>query len=73
MKCFVIRGAEEMAAYLILGVACVPEGIAEVLSCASGGVDHLERHPRDAKGLVRLVLPVGLCDLLPHDHVEAPA
>lgn len=53
-------------------VASVPQSISEVFSSASGGVDYFEWNTRDAKGLGGLVLPVSLCDLLPHHYIKAP-
>lgn len=51
----------------------MPQGIPQVLARACGGVYHLEGHARVAVCPGGLVLPVGLSDLLPHDHVEAAA
>ena len=51
----------------------MPKCIPEVLARACGRVDHLDGQPRVALGLGGLVVPVGLRDLLPHDHVEARA
>ena len=51
----------------------MPQGVPQVLARPRGGVHHLEGHPRVAIGPGGLVLPVGLCHLLPHHHVEAAA
>lgn len=50
----------------------MPQSIPEVFSGASGRVDDFERNARNAKGLGGLVLPVCLCDLLPHHYIKAP-
>lgn len=61
------------SAHLLLGVARVPQGIAEDFPSARGGVDHFEGDAGDAEGLGGLLLPVSLTDLLPHHHVEPAA
>lgn len=50
----------------------MPQSIPEVFSGAGGRVDDFEGNARDAEGLGGLVLPVSLCDLLPHHHIKAP-
>lgn len=64
--------AGSTSSHLSRSVACVPQSIPEVFSSAGGWVDDFEWNPWDAKGLGGFVLPVRLCDLLPHHHVEAP-
>ena len=49
----------------------MPEGIPEVFSWASGGVDHFNGQARVALGLGGFIRPVRLCDLLPHDDIES--
>lgn len=61
------------AAHLSRSVPCVPQGIPEVFSSTGGRIDHFEWNSGNSKGLRGLVLPVCLCDLFPHDHIEARA
>lgn len=56
--------------YLSCSIPCVPKGIPEVLSWASGGVYDFNGQPRVTLGLSRFVWPVGLCDLLPHYDIK---
>lgn len=56
--------------HLSWGISCVPEGIPEVLSWASGGVNHFNGQARVALGLGGFIRPVCLRNLLPHHHVE---
>lgn len=51
----------------------MPQGIPQVLTRPSGGVNHLDRQARVALSSCRCVGPVGLGDLFPHDCVEARA
>lgn len=44
-----------------------------MLPWTGGGVDHLNGQPWVSLSFGGRVGPVGLCDLLPHDHVEASA
>lgn len=69
---WVMETLEQMS-YLSCGISCVPEGISEVLSWASGGVDHFNGQARVALGLGGFIRPVGLCNLLPHHDVEPRA
>lgn len=50
----------------------MPKSIPEVFSSASAGVNNFERNSRNAKSLGRFVLPVRLCDLLPHHDIKTP-
>lgn len=59
--------------YLSSCVARVPEGVSQVLSRPCGGVNHLDGQSGVALGLSGLTGPVGLCNLLPHHHVEPGA
>ncbi len=52
---------------------CVPQGVPQMLAWPCGGVNHFDWQPWVTLCLGRWAGPVGLCDLLPHDHVEARA
>lgn len=56
--------------YLSCSIPCVPQGIPEVFSWASGGVDHFNGQARVALGFGGFIWPVRLRDLLPHDDIE---
>lgn len=59
-----------MKPYLSRGIPSVPKGISEVLSWTGGGINHLNGQARIALGLGGFIWPVGLCNLLPHHHIE---
>ncbi len=56
--------------YLSWGISCVPKGIPEVLSWASGGVDNFNGQARVTLGLGGFIRPIRLCNLLPHHDIE---
>ena len=58
-------------AHLSWGVSGVPQGVPQMLARASGGVDNFDGQARVALSSCGCVRPVGLCDLFPHDRVEA--
>ncbi len=59
--------------YLSWSVSGVPQGVPQMLAWPCGGVNHFDWQPWVTLCLGRWAGPVGLCDLLPHDHVEARA
>ena len=56
--------------HLSCGISCVPQGIPQMLSWSSGGVDHLDGQAGVTLGFGWVMGPVGLRDLLPHHHIE---
>lgn len=58
-------------AHLSWGVSSVPQGVPQVLTRSSGGVDHFDGQTRVALGSRWCVGPVCLCYLFPHDSVES--
>lgn len=54
-------------------VSGVPQGVSEVLSRSSGGVDHFNGQTRVTLSLSGFIGPVRLRNLLPHHHVEPGA
>ena len=56
--------------YLSCSIPCVPQGIPEVFSWASGGVDHLNGQARVARGGGGVMLPWLLLNWLPHGGLE---
>ncbi len=59
--------------YLSCSVSGVPQGVPQMLAWPCGGVNHFDWQPWVTLCLGRWAGPVGLCDLLPHDHIEARA
>lgn len=65
--------SDPVETYLSWSVSGVPEGIPQMLARPCGGVNHFDWQPWVTLCFGRCAGPVGLCDLLPHDHVEARA
>ena len=62
---------QSLYSHLSRGVSGVPQGVPQMLTRPGGGVDHFDWQARVALSSCGCVGPVGLCDLFPHDSVEA--